>query len=84
MNKVKVHFVAIASLIGALFITMAAAVGAAIAGRVQASAEITPVAYAPERIFASGGVSGEVGASEGEAKAPASGEGKPAGGAERA
>ncbi len=66
MNKVKVHFVAIASLIVALFITMAAAVGAAIAGRVQASAEITPVAYAPERIFASGGVSGEVGASEGE------------------
>ena len=29
MNKVKVHFVAIASLIVALFITMAAAVGAA-------------------------------------------------------
>lgn len=66
MNKVKVHFVAIVSLIAALLITLAAAFGATFTGRMPASAEITPVDYSPSSIFASGGVSGEVGASEGE------------------
>ena len=66
MNKVKVHFVAIVSLIAALLITLAAAFGATFTGRMPASAEITPVDYSPGSIFASGGVSGEVGASEGE------------------
>ena len=66
MSKVKVHFVAIVSLIAALFLTLAAAVGVAVADRVPAFAEVTPVEYAPDAVFASGGVAGEVGASEGE------------------
>lgn len=66
MNKVKVHFVAIVSLIAALLITLAAAFGATFTGRMPASAEITPVDYSPSSIFASGGVAGTVGASEGD------------------
>lgn len=66
MNKVKVHFVAIVSLIAALLITLAAAFGATFTGRMPASAEITPVDYSPGSIFASGGVAGTVGASEGD------------------
>ena len=66
MNKVKVHFVAIVSLIAALLITLAAAFGATFTGRMPASAEITPYPYAPSSIFASGGVAGTVGASEGD------------------
>ena len=66
MNKVKVHFVATVSLIVALLLTLAAAVGAALTGRVFASAEVTPVSYAPSAVFAAGGVAGEVGASEGD------------------
>lgn len=66
MNKVKVRFIAIVSLIAALVLTLAIAAGAAVTGRVFASAEVTAVEYAPDSVFASGGVAGEVGASEGE------------------
>ncbi len=65
MNKVKVRFITIVSLCAAMLASLACGAWAALSGRTAASAEVTPVNYAPASVFAAG-TGGEVGASDGD------------------